>query len=53
MVRVRGSRVDSLTTLTKSKSIKKKETSNLKPTTAGACLKVNNQGCVYILCPTF
>lgn len=53
MLRVRGSRVDSSTTLTESESIKKKGSSNKESTTAGACLKVNNQGCVYILCPTF
>ncbi|CAD6217171.1 unnamed protein product [Miscanthus lutarioriparius] len=53
MLRVRGSRVDSSTTLTDSKSIKKKESSNQESNTAGACLKVNNQGCVDILCPVF
>ncbi|KAG0545756.1 hypothetical protein BDA96_02G389500 [Sorghum bicolor] len=53
MLRVRGSRVDSSTTLTDSESIKKKESSNHESITAGACLKVNNQGCVDILCPVF
>lgn len=50
MLRVRGSRVDSSTTLIDSESIKKKESSNQESTAAGACLKVN---CVDILCPVF
>lgn len=53
MLRVRGSRADSSSTLIDSESVRKKESSNQEPTTAGTCLKTSNQGCVDILCPIF
>lgn len=53
MLRVRGSRADGSTTSTDNESIRKKESSNQESTTPGACLKVNNQGYVDILCPIF
>ncbi|KAF8705112.1 hypothetical protein HU200_031378 [Digitaria exilis] len=53
MLRVRGSRANGSTPSTDDESIRKKESSNQESTTAGACLKVNNQGYVDILCPIF
>ncbi|WVZ91111.1 hypothetical protein U9M48_037325 [Paspalum notatum var. saurae] len=53
MLRVKGSRVDSSTTLTDSESIRKRESNNQESTAAGACFKVNSQGCMDILCPVF
>ncbi|OEL34718.1 hypothetical protein BAE44_0004266 [Dichanthelium oligosanthes] len=53
MLRVRGPRADGSTTSIDNESIRKKESSNQELTTAGACLKVNNQGSVDILCPVF
>ncbi|XP_062202165.1 uncharacterized protein LOC133904695 [Phragmites australis] len=53
MLRVRGSRPDSSSTSPDSESIRKRELSNKESTTAGACLKTSNQGCVDILCPVF
>ncbi|XP_022681154.1 gamma-tubulin complex component 5 isoform X3 [Setaria italica] len=53
MLRIRGSRADSSTASADNESIRKKESSNQESTTAGTCLKVNNQGCLDILCPVF
>ncbi|CAN6343619.1 unnamed protein product [Urochloa humidicola] len=53
MLRIRDSRADSSTTSTDNESIRKKESSSQESATAGACLKVNNQSCVDILCPVF
>ncbi|KAL6847272.1 hypothetical protein ACP4OV_023125 [Aristida adscensionis] len=53
MLRVRGSRADSSSTLTDSESIRNKESSNQESTTVGTCLKMSNQSCADILCPVF
>ncbi|KAL6623488.1 hypothetical protein ACP70R_033367 [Stipagrostis hirtigluma subsp. patula] len=53
MLRVRGSRADNSSKLTDGESIRNKESSNQESTTAGACLKSSNQGCVDLLCPVF
>jgi gamma-tubulin complex component 5 len=53
MLRIRDSRADGSANSTDNESIRKKESSNQESTTAGACLKVCDQGCVDILCPIF
>ena len=53
MLRIRDSRADGSTNSTDNESIRKKESSSQESTTAGACMKVNDQGCVDILCPIF
>uniref|UniRef100_A0A0E0BUZ5 Gamma-tubulin complex component n=1 Tax=Oryza glumipatula TaxID=40148 RepID=A0A0E0BUZ5_9ORYZ len=53
MLRVRGPRTDSSSTLADNESIRKKELINQEATAAAALLKSSNQGCADILCPVF
>ena len=53
MLRIRDSRADGSTNSTDNESIRKKESSSKESTTVGAYLKMNDQGCVDILCPIF
>uniref|UniRef100_A0A0D9X379 Gamma-tubulin complex component n=1 Tax=Leersia perrieri TaxID=77586 RepID=A0A0D9X379_9ORYZ len=53
VLRVRGSRADSPSTLADSEFIRKKESSNQETTAAGTFMKSKNQGCADILCPVF
>jgi gamma-tubulin complex component 5 len=53
MLRVRGSPVDSSSSLTNSESIKKKESGNQESTAAVAASKASKQGSVDISCPVF
>uniref|UniRef100_A0A0E0G7I5 Gamma-tubulin complex component n=1 Tax=Oryza nivara TaxID=4536 RepID=A0A0E0G7I5_ORYNI len=53
MLRVRGPRTDSSSTLADNESIRKKELINQEATAAAALLKSSNQGFVDILCPVF